>query len=138
MDADAIRRWLDLRDRVKAAEADLSELKHERDRAEQDALMIFAREGVDSVRLDAHTVTLTRTLHASVRAHDRPEVIRVLDQLGMSDLAPRGIHAATLSAYVRELDRDDEALPEELTDVVQVAELFGLSAVRSTRTRVRT
>ncbi|HVJ95348.1 MAG TPA: hypothetical protein VNC41_00795 [Acidimicrobiia bacterium] len=133
MDTEPIRNWLHAKNEVGRMETELAEAKREVEELHRKALDVFEREGVASIRLDGRTISLRRELHASVRTNDRPLVIAALDNLGLSDLAPRGVNARTLSAYVRERAREGEGLPSELAEVVQVAELFKLSSVKSTK-----
>jgi len=133
MDTDPIRDWLHAKSEVSRMETELAEAKREVEELHRKALDVFEREGVASVRLDGRTISLRRELHASVRADDRPLVIDALDRIGLSDLAPRGVNARTLSAHVRERARMNEELEPELAEVITVTELFKLSSVASTR-----
>lgn len=129
--ADAVREWLRLRRDVELQEAVLKESKRLRDDAERDALAAFEAEGCQSVRLDDGTlVSLKRTIRASVRAGRGDDAVAALYSLGLDDLVGSTIHAQTLSAYVREQEQAGQPLPQELGDLINVAEMFSLSARR--------
>ena len=133
MESEPIRAWLRLKAEVEKKDGDLKKIKKALADAEKEALDVFEREGVASVRLDGKTVSLKRELHAYVKVARHEQLLDVLDECGLSDLARRSVNMSTLSAHVREQEKLGVPLPEALLEIVDVTELFKLSAVRSTR-----
>ena len=125
MDADVVRRYTTLRQRERERKAEAGALKEEADALEQEILEQFAAEGIDSVRIDGKTVYLHRTLWARTEKDvDREAVCGALQEIGLGHFVSETYNANTLSAWMRDLDREGEELPTELKGLVKGEEVY--------------
>jgi len=87
--------------------------------AETEALDYMMKEGAKSVRTDLGTVTHHMTPRARL-ATDRPETAHgIMRDLGLGDMVKAGVHAGTLSSWVKE---QDGVIPDELKPHISVYE----------------
>ena len=90
-----------------------------------DVLKYFEREGIDKITIDGMTLYPKRELYSkwqpginSKNAADK------LEALGFSEFVSKSANAIRLRSYVRELDANGEAIPDELQDIITISELF--------------
>lgn len=125
-----VRDYLDARDKSERAAALAKRRKERFEEAERKVLDLFQAEGVPSVRIGRRLVSLTRTLWASARKDQTDDLIAAMRAHGYDDLVSERVLAQTLSAWVRERDEDDEPIPEDILQHLNVAEKFGLSLTK--------
>jgi len=127
MDTDNIRRFAELKDRHKELKDETEELGKELANMERELLEEFADAGTQSIKVDGRTVYMKRQLWAR-----RPAGVAPADQAqaalaaGLDYLVEPKVSTQGLSAYVRDMERADEALPPELDGFVRVDEVFTL------------
>lgn len=117
---------MEVRDNIKHVESGLDDLKVKASEIEQELLKEFERDGMASMSIDGRTVYLRRDLRANAKAGQREAVCRALKANGVGDLVSEGFHAGQLSAWVRELEKLEEPLPEQLDELLNVNEMFSV------------
>lgn len=143
LDMDKIRRYREIYDAEKAADAEADALKEERIELEKELVAMFAENGLQNLNVDGRTVFLHRTVFAQRKPGATAEdVVAALVADGAGDLVKRNVNANTLSAWVRELTEDDDAegLPPHVAEVLEPGERFSVrvNAAGSARSRTRT
>lgn len=141
IDMERVRRLVELDTAIAATTTALDDLKFERATLEADLLPAFEQAGVTSVRA-GRTVFIRRDLWAAPPKADngQPDYATLNEGLRAagpewSYLIEERVNVQSLSARVRELDRDESTLlpvlPPELVGKVSLTEKFSL------RTRAR-
>lgn len=94
----------------------------------------FAADGMQRTTLQGHTVYLNRQMLSSVVSGEMPAVCLGLEAVGAGDLVKESVNSATLSAWVRERERDADdmpILPPELAGLVKVYERFSMRVIKA-------
>lgn len=123
-----VRRVAELTGQKRELEAQLKAVEAQLDAAKAGALRYFEVNGVDNVSAGGYTVYLRRQLWAKVI--DPEAAIRILPEIGWDDYVKPKINSQTLSARLRELDRDGVPIPSELDGVIGVSEVFEIRATK--------
>ncbi len=132
MDMDRIREYIRLRRTQREREAESAAVKEEADAIEQVLLEEFAVDGVQNMNVDGTTVYLQRMLWAQVdNAYDSGQVIERLRDAGLDHFVREGYSTQTLSSWLRDLEREEEPLPQALDGVIRPYERFSLRTRRS-------
>ena len=66
------------------------------------------------------TIYLHRQKWAKAKEGDREAVVAALKEEGLTEFLSENYNTSTLSAFVREADRDGEELPERLTETLDI------------------
>lgn len=132
MDMDRVREYIRLRREQKQREAAAAAVKEEADLLEQTLLEDFATDSVQNMSIDGTTVYLSRQLWARVQdGVDKQQVIDGLRETGLGHFVTESFNTLTLSSWVRDLEREDEELPDELKDLITTTEKFALKTRRA-------
>lgn len=127
MDMVKVKLYRDLKAEAKRLGAEADGVKEEAAKLERELLEVFADEGVQNVKVDGSTVYLHRALWAQKEAGVTTEdVVEGLKEAGLHDFVAEGFNTNTLSGYLRDLDRADEAMPPALVGKVKAAEVFSI------------
>ena len=113
-------------------EAELSAVKKRLADLEPDVLKWFEAQGLSSAKLsDGRTIYLRRELWAG-RADgvDNEEACSALIASGLTDLVEPHYNVNTLSAYLRELDKNGDPLPPPMQGKIIVREVFKVGSRR--------
>lgn len=115
----------ELKDELVAVEAKLDELR-------QGVLDYMQSHSLDKITSAGRTLYLRRELWAGRAEGVSPADLMVaLDAAGLTEFAERAPKMQSLTAFVRELDRDGLELPEPLRGVLVAHELFKIGSRRS-------
>lgn len=128
--ADLLDEKADLERRLKVVSAKLGE--------RQAGIMAwFEQQGVTSVRVaGGRTLYLRRELWAVKEDGVSTErAVLALKEAGLDEFAKPGVNTQGLSAYLRELDRDQKPLPGPLVGVIRAAETFKVGSTSNGSTR---
>ena len=126
MDNRTLKRLLKLDAEKKELEKKLEKVKETRKEVEGRLLTQFEKAGMRSANVDGKTVYIHKQLWASPK-DGRTAVCDALRELGMGDeYVVENFNTNSLSAYVRELDAQEEELPEKLSAVIDVVAKFAL------------
>lgn len=124
LDVTAVHYWRRAKATKEACDAALELAKDELQRAEQAALDAFERAGIQSIKLDGRTTYLRRDLYASTRKGAKEALIAALRHHELADLVGETVSGQSLSAYVREREREGDEVPPEIAEHITVAEVF--------------
>jgi hypothetical protein len=138
MKFELLREYLALRDQLYELETEIRELKTVRDQVERQVIQDMTTDQVQRVTIAGQTIYVNRELKASIPAlpgetkQDKwARVERAFDHAGFGEMIHPFIHPSTVAALIREHEKDDLPLPQELADIVNTYEHFSLRA-RST------
>jgi hypothetical protein len=123
---DLLKRLVRLRKEREKAEATLAKVKAQIDEQEPAVLNWMQENGIGSVKQDGITVHLRRELWASVAEGDIDFLRDALSAAGIdpSTIIKEKANTQTLSALVREFDRDQRPMPNSLAAALKVSEVF--------------
>nr|PZN59300.1 MAG: hypothetical protein DIU58_18110 [Sphaerobacter thermophilus] len=126
-------RLLELRDRKAELEELLKEVNAEIERTNQQLVEAMVAEELQSfVRGDKLFYLRTET-YVSPAAERKPELIEWLKANGLGDIVQETVHPRTLSAAVKEMLEEDDELPPDLAELVNVFEKTTVSLRRAGR-----
>lgn len=133
------RRFLEVRARRAALEAEDQALKEEQARLEEDMFREIEATGETKFRVeDEDGILHTLFVRREVRAHalDHAAVVAWATKNGLGSKLQ--LQDAALLAVVKDLDRNGEALPPELADAVSVFEQFNIRSILARRAPKKT
>lgn len=116
-------------------EAELKEAKAKVAELEEPVRDIFARLGVDSLRIRGYSVSPSSTWWAGAFDKDYATACAALREAGLDEFVQERFNTNTVSAWVRELERTVDGqpiLPEALQGKLKVSEKQGVRVVKST------
>lgn len=139
MDVDLVKRFVGLRQRKAALQAELKEVKDELDGIGSDLVEQFLQDGIQNINMDGQTVYIRRRVWARIDKANDPEFIyETLKNHDMDHMMT--VNSNSLAAYVREqeqlyepLNIDDlhNKLPSDLDKMVQFGEVYSLTSRKS-------
>lgn len=125
-----LEEFLTLTDQVSTVDTALSELKRRRALTEELLRTEFTQVGVSQLKAtDGRVVYLSRQLWARAKDGNKLAVTAALRSMGAADLITETFNTNSLSAYVREFDKNEQPIPEELAEVIDVAETYQLKVL---------
>jgi hypothetical protein len=131
MNTEELKRFVALEDRRKQLEAEVDSIKAETAELEERLLPQFEQGGFEKISIDGRTVYIERKLWAKAKNGDKSAVCRVLKRCRLGDYVEETFNTNSLSAYVRELDREERPLSPSLAAVLEVSEVFKLRTRKS-------
>jgi hypothetical protein len=131
MNTEELKRFVALEERRRQLEAEVDTIKAEAAELEQLLLPQFEQEGFEKVSIDGRTVYVERKLWAKAKDGNKAAVCKALKRARLGDYVEETFNTNSLSAYVRDLDREDRPLPPSLREVLEVSEVFKLRTRRS-------
>lgn len=142
LDTALLRRYRDLRERQKIADAEAGAYKEEANAIEAQLIEQFTDAGMQSISIDGKTIYLHETVYARRGAGiDTEELKAALRSAGASDLVTETVNGQTLNAWVRELtdpeNPDAPGLPDALEGILERGERYSVRVVAS-RAKSRT
>jgi hypothetical protein len=142
VDTDRVKEYAQLVLRIRELKSEAEKLQKEADEIESELLDQFMQEGVQNIKTDSGTVFLRSQIWASYPSDDNggrtySETNDALRAAGLGMMVNERFNSQTLSAWVREQERDElgnPILPDELRDKLAVATKFEI-AVRKAAER---
>jgi len=131
MNTDELKRFVALEERRKQLEAEVETIKAESSELEVRLLPQFEQSGTERIAIDGRTVYVERKLWAKAKDGDKPSVCKALKRCRLGDYVEETFNTNSLSAYVRELDREGKQLSPALAMVLDISEVFKLRTRRS-------
>ena len=131
MNTEELKRFVALEERRRQLEAEVETIRAEATELEQRLLPQFEQEGFEKISIDGRTVYVERKLWAKARDGNKAAVCKALKRARLGDYVEETFNTNSLSAYVRELDREERPLPPSLREVLDVSEVFKLRTRRS-------
>lgn len=124
-----IARYIHLIKEKKELESKLKKVKTSIEEKEPEVLEHFQKYGLKNMSQDGLTLYLRRELWAGRAEGVETEVaIKALHDAGLSEYAAPRVNTASLSAYLRELDRDGEPFPKKLEGIIKLNEVFKIGS----------
>jgi hypothetical protein len=131
LNTDELKRFVALEERRRQLEAEVDSIKAETAELEQRLLPQFEQSGTERIAIDGRTVYVERKLWAKAKDGDKSSVCKALKRCRLGDYVEETFNTNSLSAYVRELDREGKPLSTALAAVLDVSEVFKLRTRRS-------
>lgn len=131
MNMEQLRRFVEIEEIRKSLESQIEQLKAEAAQLESLILTDFEHDGVDRVTLDGKTIFIERRLWASAKNGDKQALCKALKRARLSEFVQETFNSQSLSALVREWDREGRPIPPSLREVLEVSEVFKLRTRRS-------
>lgn len=132
MEMEVVREYTKLNRRKRELEAELDAVKEQKAKVEERLLEEFSLDNVDRITLDGHTVYLHRQVWAALEeGATKEDVIEGFRAAGLEHFVSETYSHQTVSAWLRELEREGEELPEELDGLLGTSEKFSVRVRRS-------
>jgi hypothetical protein len=131
MNTDELKRFVALEKRRRQLEIEIDNIKSEAAELELRLLPQFELSGMERISIDGRTVYVERKLWAKAKNDDKPAVCKALKHCRLGDYVEETFNVNSLSAYIRELDREGQAVPDVLASVLDVNEIFKLRTRKS-------
>jgi len=126
MNTDELKQFIQLERRRRELEAEIDTIKAESAELEASLLPQFEQAGMERVAIDGRTVYIERKLWAKAKNGDKQAVCKALKRARLGDYVSETYNSNSLSAYVRELDREGRSMSPGLAKVLEVSEVFKL------------
>lgn len=132
-----LTRFVELDSRIKKLDAELKELKKERDAMEEPLIDGLVDAGIQNLNVAGHTVYIRTQLWASAKdivdpltgeaiGKDWNSALAAVQATGHADLIETRINSQRLSALVRELDDTEDGVPEIMRENLNISEQIKL------------
>jgi hypothetical protein len=131
MNAEQLRTYVNLEQQRLDLEAQIDAIKKETAELEAALLPQFEQDAIDRISIDGRTVYVERKLWAKAKDGDKPAVCKALKRSRLGDYVEETYNTNSLSAYIRELDREGKQLSPSLATVLDISEVFKLRTRRS-------
>ena len=131
MNTEELKRFVALEEQRHQLEAEIDTIKAEASELEGRLLPQFEQSGTERIAIDGRTVYVERKLWAKPKDGDKPAVCKALKRCRLGDYVEETFNTNSLSAYVRELDREERPLPPTLAAVLDVSEVYKLRTRKS-------
>lgn len=118
-----LTQWAQLRHHYEAASATAKAIKAEMDRLAPDVIVAMATDGVSKLTFaDGSTVYTSTTIRASAVDHDRLAI--ALADAGVGEgLVKTQVNSTSLAAWVREMVKNEQTIPEGVAEWIKVTEI---------------
>ena len=117
----------DLRDQKKKAEDALKEINERIAQTEEQLVAAMVAEEMQNFTRNGRQFVLTSRTYANAKAGMMPAVCAWMKDNALGDMVKESIHPQTLQAWVKEQIEEVGALPEDLSELVNVYEKSGIS-----------
>jgi hypothetical protein len=115
------------RDRKKEIEEALKEINALITETEEQLVSAMIEEEMQNFTRNGRQFILTNRTYANAKAGMMPAVCEWMKDNGLADMVKESVHPQTLQAWVKEQIEEAGALPEELSELVNVYEKSGIS-----------
>lgn len=137
VDTDMVHEYVQLKLRIREQQAQLERMTEDANALEQELLEQFMQNGVQNIKTDQGTAFLRGQIWASypeseggIGTRTYSETNAALRMAGLAGFVLERFHPQTMSAWVRELPRDEldnPILPPELEGKLNVTTKFGIN-----------
>jgi hypothetical protein len=115
------------RDRKKEIEEALKEINALITETEEQLVSAMIEEEMQNFTRNGRQFILTNRTYANAKAGMMPAICEWMKDNGLADMVKESVHPQTLQAWVKEQIEEAGALPEELSELVNVYERSGIS-----------
>jgi hypothetical protein len=119
-----IEQFIELETERRELEARLKEVKEEIAPLHEQVLTYFEQTGTSKIKRSGLTLYVHRQLWARPIDGDYERGCAALKAAGLEDMVKESFNIHTLSAYIRELERMGEPIPETFEGAIQTEETF--------------
>ena len=126
-----VKTYVKLRRRQAELIAEHDGIKEQANELQTELLAEFGNDGIQKLTVDGSTVFLHRQVWVSTKEGKMGEAVKALQDNGLGHFVKESFSTQTLSAHYRELEREEEQLPAELADCVNVVETYSVRVRRS-------
>lgn len=126
MDNRTLKKFLRLTRDKKALDVKLEKVKQDLKESEKVLRAQFEKAGLDSTKVDGTTIYLHRQVWARAKDGDRGAVLVALRETEMDEYITENFNTNSLSAYVRECEKEGQEIPEKLKACLEITEVFSL------------
>ena len=116
-----------LRDRKKELEDELKEVNSDITEIEERLVAAMVAEEMQNFTRNGKQFILTSRTYASAKSGMMPAICDWMKGHELGDMVKESVHPQTLQAWVKEQIEEVGALPEELSELVNVYEKSGIS-----------
>lgn len=120
--SDLLRRYADLERRRREQETALRTTIAELEEMRPQVVAQMEEMGLESAKVGGFTFKLGRRYYPTIPEENRGAVVEYLRDNGWGDLVRETVHPSTLSSFVTEQMEMSGRLPDELEDLITVAE----------------
>lgn len=138
--ADLVNEFIELEDQRKGKEGEIDKIKERLAELEPQIMERFENAGMQSMKSKQGTVIyIRRDLWAGAKEGAEVLLLEALKSVGLGDMVKEKVNTQTLSAYIREQEKDQfgaavsatpeeiiGVLPEGLREAVNITERFSL------------
>jgi septal ring factor EnvC (AmiA/AmiB activator) len=117
----------DLRDQKKKAEDALKEINEMISQTEEQLVAAMVEEEMQNFTRNGRQFVLTSRTYANAKAGMMPAICDWMKGHELGDMVKESVHPQTLQAWVKEQIEEVGALPEDLSELVNVYEKSGIS-----------
>lgn len=129
LNTEGLREWAKLANKKIQLKADLAKIIERMTEIGPALIDNLASEGIPRLTIEGRTVFPKEIIYAKIT--NKEDAIRVLRDAGLNDFISEGYNTNSISAYVREIDRNEEELPEAFGDTIKIGKKFDLSSVKA-------
>ena len=115
------------RDQKKEIEEALKEINELIAQTEEQLVAAMVEEEMQNFTRNGKQFILTNRTYANAKAGMMPAVCEWMKDNGLADMVKESVHPQTLQAWVKEQIEEAGALPEDLSELVNVYEKSGIS-----------
>ena len=127
MSMEIAKEYLACANQKKDLEGQINTLKARMGFLEPQLTDYFALQGLQNLRLDGGQLVLTKDVVSNFIADDdHEEAFAAFREAGLGYLVKEGINAQSLKGYVREVEKNDEEIPEGIRPFIHVYEMYRL------------
>lgn len=126
MNAELLRNYTTLDRRRRELKAELAEVEDQVRQLQETLLNEFEQAGMSSIRQDGTTVYVHRQLWCNPKDGDYLRACRALRDAGLGDMVTERFNLNSVSAWVREQEKEGAEIPEVLQDALNINEVFSL------------
>ena len=125
-----VARFAELSQRNKALKAEIEANSAEMENIEPFILDYFIEAGMQRVTMRGQTVYLHRQLWAKAKDNNMERACAVLESLGLGQYVKTRFDHMQVSAYVREMTRDEQELPEGFSEAFEIHEKISVRVTK--------
>ena len=122
-DLERMKRLVTINAELKELSEQEKKLKEEREKIEPLILDYFAEEGIEKITVTGMTLFPVKEIWASLTKGNK-EGLKILREHGLEDYIYETVNSQSISAFVREFERNEEEIPDWVHKALNVSEKF--------------
>ena len=122
---DILKRFVELESKKTKLQSELNKIKKELESIEPVARSYMLDNSIQSMNIEGRTAYLKEDVFIKLLTEKR-EVAQALIEAGLNDFVREDFNIRTLTAYFREMLSNNEPIPKQLSDKVEVGKVIKL------------